>query len=283
MLKITRCLCIVMTVMSLVPTTGWSAEQMVLTREDQRPVKVVKYLPQQDCQGVAIISHGAGGSQYGYSYLANFLQQQKWLVLVVDHQESNSEVLKQLLSRQSMIESLTEMVTTASAYRGRFMDISVAQTWGKQHCVGERQIMIGHSMGAATTMLLAGAENNLKVLAPKLSFDAYIALSPQGVGSIFPKDAWRDINKPVLLLTGTKDRELHGSWQSRQDAFYSLPVGCKWLGVINRANHLNFAGKGASAKTESLVTQTIAAFIEGVKKKQCQLPELMRGIKLQAK
>ncbi|MEN9568385.1 MAG: hypothetical protein RLZZ69_3581, partial [Cyanobacteriota bacterium] len=110
----------------------------------------------------------------------------------------------------------------------------------------------------------AGAENNLNVLAPKLSFDAYIALSPQGVGSIFPKDAWRHINSPVLLLTGTKDRELHGSWQSRQDAFYSLPTGCKWLGVINRANHINFAGKGASAKTESLVTQTIAAFIEGV-------------------
>lgn len=283
MLSISRYVSIMMTGMSLLSTIGWTAEQMVLTREDQRPVTVVKYVPQQHCQGVAIISHGAGGSEYGYSYLANFLQQQQWLVLVVDHQESNSEVLKQLLRRQGMIEALSELVTMPSAYTARFMDISIAQTWGKQHCIGDRQLMIGHSMGAATTMLLAGAENNLNVVAPKLSFDAYIALSPQGVGSIFPKDAWRHINKPVLLLTGTKDRELHGSWQSRQDAFYSLPAGCKWLGVINGANHLNFAGKGASGKTERLVTQTVAEFIEGVKQKQCQPLLKLKGLSLRNK
>ncbi|HMY28989.1 MAG TPA: hypothetical protein PK211_08430 [Agitococcus sp.] len=283
MLSISHYVSIMMTGMNLLPTIGWAAEQMVLTREDQRPVTVVKYIPQQSCQGVAIISHGAGGSEYGYSYLANFLQQQQWLVLVVDHQESNSEVLKQLLRRQGMIEALTELVTTASAYQGRFMDISMAQAWAKQHCAGSLQVLLGHSMGAATTMLLAGAENNLNVLAPKLSFDAYIALSPQGVGSIFPKDAWRHINKPVLLLTGTKDRELHGSWQSRQDAFYSLPAGCKWLGVINGANHLNFAGKGASGKTERLVTQTVAEFIEGVKQKQCQPLLKLKGLSLRNK
>ena len=118
MLSISRYVSIMMTGIGVLPTIGWAAEQMVLTREDQRPVTVVKYIPQQHCQGIAIVSHGAGGSEYGYSYLANFLQQQQWLVLVVDHQESNSEVLKQLLRRQGMIEALTELVTTASAYQG---------------------------------------------------------------------------------------------------------------------------------------------------------------------
>ncbi len=260
-----------------------AAEQMSLPRADKHMVNVVKYFPDKECQGVAIISHGAGGSEYGYTYLANFLQQQNWLVLVVGHQESGSDVLKQLLRRQGMIEALSEMVTTPSFYQARFMDIGVAQTWGKQHCAGQRQIMIGHSMGAATTMLLAGAENNLNVDAPKLSFDAYIALSPQGVGDIFPKDAWRHISQPVLLLTGTKDRELHGSWQTRQDAFYSLPAGCKWLGVINGANHLNFAGKGFSQRTEFLVTQTIKAFIDGVKQQNCQPTFQLENLTLKSK
>ena len=58
-----------------------------------------------------------------------------------------------------MIEALTELVTTASAYQGRFMDISMARAWGKNNIAQVHyKVLLGHSMGAATTMLLAGAK-----------------------------------------------------------------------------------------------------------------------------
>ena len=53
MLSISRYVSIMMTGIGVLPTIGWAAEQMVLTREDQRPVTVVKYIPQQHCQGIA--------------------------------------------------------------------------------------------------------------------------------------------------------------------------------------------------------------------------------------
>jgi len=73
-------------------------------------------------------------------------------------------------------------------------------------------------MGAATVMMQAGALNKLNIAeVPK--FTAYIAISPQGSGLIFPENAWNDINQPVLMLTGTQDKELGGlSWQNKNRA-----------------------------------------------------------------
>ena len=80
-----------------------------------------------------------------------------------------------------------------------------------------------------------------------------------------------------------KDNELNGTWETRKDAFASLPVGCKWLGVIDGATHISFAERSFSGKTESLITQTTLAFLNGVKAKSCAVPEQLKGMSLQAK
>ena len=124
-------------------------------------------------------------------------------------------------------------------------------------------------MGAATVMIEAGARNKVGVQGAD-SFNAYIALSPQGNGSIFPENAWSGIRRPVLLITGTRDTELGGaSWETRTEPFTNMPPGCKWLGVIDGASHLNLAGNGMSRKTETLTVQTISAFLDGIHTGDC--------------
>jgi predicted dienelactone hydrolase len=144
-------------------------------------------------------------------------------------------------------------------------------------------VLIGHSMGAATVMMQAGALNKLNIAeVPK--FTAYIAISPQGSGLIFPEMAWSDINPPVLMLTGTQDKELGGlSWQTRTEPFNNMKSGCKWLGVIDGATHMNFAGRGISKKTETLTSQVIREFLTGVQASDCKLLNQISGMTISVK
>ena len=118
-------------------------------------------------------------------------------------------------------------------------------------------------------MLEAGAGNELK-LAGQDRFDAYVALSPQGPGSIFPKDAWSKITKPMLMLTGTGDKALEGGWMTRTVPYDDMPAGsCKWLGVIDGATHMNFAGSGFSRKTEALTIHAAQTFLDSLAAGSC--------------
>ena len=264
--------------------SGFSSAQelMTLTRQDKHNVPVQVYKPNSQCVATAIISHGAGGSEHGYEYLAEFLRQQQFLVLVVGHKESGTATLSTIMLDKGFIPALSELITTPSAYQARFMDISAAKAWATQQCKAPLNVLIGHSMGAATAMIEAGATNKLGLKGAD-GFDAYVAMSPQGVGTIFVADAWKNIKKPVLMLTGTKDNELNGTWETRKDAFASLPVGCKWLGVIDGATHISFAERSVAGKTESLVTNTTLAFLNGVTAKNCAMPEPLKGMSLQVK
>jgi hypothetical protein len=56
------------------------------------------------------------------------------------------------------------------------------------------------------------------------------------------------------------------------------------MGVIDGATHMNFAGNGLGHESvESIVTNTVAQFLEGVRAGGCVLPAATGGIKLQAK
>lgn len=260
-----------------------SQSLLTVTRQDRVKVQMNAYQPESHlCLGTAIISPGAGGSESGYEYLAKALSETGWLAIVIGHQESGRGAVRKLVRERGLKAGLSELVTDPSAYEGRFMDIDAARQWAASLCKSPFAVLIGHSMGAATAMLEAGAENKLG-LNGKDSFNAYVALSPQGSGSIFPRDAWRRINKPVLTLTGTRDSGLDSQWASRMEPFDNMPPGCKWLGVIDGATHMNFAGRGISGRTENLTTRTILSFLKNAKEGDCGVPPSERGIEIRAK
>ena len=259
-------------------------EATQLTRQDQQRVVVTAYAPKaESCRGVAIVSPGAGGSEAGYRYLGEALSALSYLAVVVGHRESGRDALREHTRHSGLREGLAELITEPDAYRGRFMDIAAARNWAQSRCKGSEAILIGHSMGAATVMMEAGARNKLGIQGSN-TFSAYIALSPQGPGSIFPENAWSGIRKPVLLMTGTRDTELGGaSWQTRTEPFTNLPPGCTSLGVIDGASHMNFAGNGLSRKTEALTARTVGAFLDGVNTGECRPMQHTPGVNLKTK
>jgi hypothetical protein len=85
------------------------------------------------------------------------------------------------------------------------------------------------------------------------------------------------------MLTGTKDRGLEGDWSWRTLPFQDLPNGCKWLGVINGANHMNFAGVGASAATQKVTMLALNAFLDTVRSNCVMSPPKTKGITFMSK
>ena len=259
-------------------------ELIELKREDSKSVPAMVYKPSiSECKGVAIISHGAGGSEKGYTYLGTAMSSFGYLAVVVGHQESGFQAVQELIGGKTLSDGLAKLITDPKAYQARFMDIAVAKDWAQGQCNSKVAVLIGHSMGAATVMMQAGALNKLNIAeVPK--FTAYIAISPQGSGLIFPENAWNDINQPVLMLTGTQDKELGGlSWQTRTEPFNNMKSGCKWLGVIDGATHMNFAGRGISKKTETLTSQVIREFLTGVQASDCKLLNQISGMTISVK
>ena len=197
----------------LTSTAAIGQDLISLQRKDSKTVSAMVYKPiASECKGVAIISHGAGGSEKGYTYLGSAMSDFGYLAVTVGHQESGLQVVKEQTSGTTLSEGLAKLITDPKAYQARFMDIAVAKEWAQSQCNSKVAVLIGHSMGAATVMMAAGARNKLNI-AEVSNFTAYIAISPQGSGLIFPEMAWSDINPPVLMLTGTQDKELGGlSW-----------------------------------------------------------------------
>ena len=258
-----------------------AAEPLRLERADGNTIAIQDYAPIGTCQGTAILSHGAGGSEYGLAYLARFLQKQGWHALVIGHQESGRSALRAKMPGFDVKAGLSGLITDEQAYLSRFADIQSALAWSQTRCQSAFTVLIGHSMGAATTMLAAGAKNHLG-LDTHIAFDAYIAMSPQGVGRIFPSHAWSSITVPVFSLTGTEDQELDSNWRSRLTAYQSMPSGCKRQGIIEGANHMAF-GRGGSSAQEALITKSILEFLNDVKTKNCLNPYQEPGILIESK
>ena len=266
-------------------TTPVMAQELVrVPRSDgtQTPLRV--YSPSiSGCAPLALISPGAGGDENGYSYLAEGLRGAGWQAIVMGHQESGRKALgADIRQRRGIKTGLEALVTDPKAYEARLMDIGATLNWASGHCKPPFLALLGHSMGARTVMVEAGAKNSLGVKGEN-RFNAYVALSPDGPGPMFPDDAWSQLAKPMLLLTGTRDKSLDGDWKTRTIPYERMPPGCKWLGVIDGATHMNFAGVGFAASTEKLVLLEIKTFLESLRGRKCGVPVLAPEISVNSK
>jgi dienelactone hydrolase len=207
-----------------------------------------------------------------------------WRAIVMGHKESGRAALTSDIRQQHSIKrGLRELVDDPTAYDARLMDIAAALKWVGQSCKTPFVALIGHSMGARTVMIEAGAKNKIGVKGLH-RFDAYVAISPDGPDPVFPENAWSDIKKPMLILTGTRDKSMQtGDYKSRTIPYDNLTTGCKWLGVIDEATHMNFAGVGFAGTTEKLTLLETKAFLDGLRSGKCASPVQAEGIELKSK
>jgi predicted dienelactone hydrolase len=111
----------------------------------------------------------------------------------------------------------------------------------------------GHSMGATTAQLLAGARarGTADLTDPRPL--AFVALSPQGENDQLSADAWRGIKRPMMILSGTQDRGAGGrppDW--RKESFENSAPGDKYLVFIAGAMHMSFTGRLAGPDYERI-------------------------------
>ncbi|WP_263365691.1 alpha/beta hydrolase family protein [Edaphobacter bradus] len=238
------------------------------------------------CAPLAVISHGAGGTENGYVYLARAMAQMGYTTVVMGHRESGPEAM-----RVDILRHVPEAVESRKTEQARLLDVGAALKWADEQCRSPFRVLLGHSMGSETVMLEAGAKNIVGVTSPPSGqdrFDAYVALSPEGPGNHFPDHAWTKIRKPVLALTGTQDLALNGrGWESRLIPWKEMPgsIGkCQWMAVIDGAKHMNFAGAGAEAgHVNAMAMATVGSFLDGARKGNCPLPAVKAGMTVQAK
>lgn len=282
--------CVIICVAAFRPL--WCQERVTAQRADghQTPMIVYRTTDTGACAPLALISHGAGGSETGYRYIAESLAREGFTAIVMGHRESGFEALSSDILGDGIRQGVRTLVTDQNAEQARLMDVGAALKWSDAQCRAPVRVLLGHSMGAATVMLEAGAKNIIGVPSPPAGldrFDAYIALSPQGPGIVFPEHAWSGIRKPLLVLTGTRDQNLQGGPEARQIPWRDMPGSagqCQWLGVIDGATHMNFAGSGIGVeRVEPMVTATIVEFLAGARRHNCGKPAPIAGMTLQSK
>jgi pimeloyl-ACP methyl ester carboxylesterase len=273
---------------ALLACTGFaSATETISTpRADGAPVPMIVYEPAHanGCPPLALLSPGAGGDERGLRYLGEALSADGWRTIAIGHRESGPAALKRdIAEMRSIHDGVARMVDDPAAYRARFMDIDAAKKWAQSRCRAPFTVLIGHSMGARTVQLEAGARNTAG-LKPDGGFDAYVALSPSGPAPMFASDSDAAIRAPILMITGTRDDGLGGDYRWRMRAFDTLPAGhCDRLAVIPDASHMNLAGAFFAGKTEDAVIPLIETWLAGLRSRRCATPPRLDGVSIVTK
>jgi len=261
-----------------------ASQAIAVPRADGATTPLVVFDAQAaSCPPLVLVSPGAGGTEKGMTYLGDALSSDGWRVIVLGHKESGPQALRGDMRRAGLLRGLKDLVADPDAYRARFMDIDAALKWSEQRCHAPFKALLGHSMGARTVMLEAGAQNNLGARGEN-RFDAYVALSPPGPDAVFPAGAERPITAPMLLVTGTRDDTIdRQGFEERTQSFASLRSTCGWMAVIDGATHLNFAGLGFAGKTEAATVALSTRFLDALRDGRCARPPVLSGVRITIK
>lgn len=237
-----------------------SVQRADLPRSDGGVTPIVVSGPADPCAPTVIFSHGLGG-QAGFAPALGAAFAARGIRLVaMSHAESGPSVLRGAILSGGGRDALIAAASDPALHAARSRDLDAALTFATRPCRPRRLVLMGHSMGAATTMIEAGATHR-SASGGADRFDAYVAVSPQGVGYAFRQGAWRGVRKPVLMITGTRDESADGDWTTRRSAFEGLPPGSKRLAVLPGVGHIALAGRSpeVAATLAALVSEFVGA------------------------
>ena len=158
---------------------------------------------------LVVFSHGIGGSRDGYRYLGSYFAANGYASLHVQHVGSDRQLW--FGNPLGLVFRLTEAAQEAEALN-RVKDVKFALSRLLAEPVGssinpQRLVAAGHSYGANTTMLLAGAQvSSVPYAAKDPRFTAAILISaPPFYGMGNPQSIVSSIDVPTLHITATAD------------------------------------------------------------------------------
>lgn len=253
---------------------------MALNRADGATTRVRTQGPSHGCPPTAIFSHGLGGGIGGNSVLISQLAEKGWHILALEHVESGPAALTGMTKAEVPGHYFRARAGDPHRHQARFADLDAAYLEATKSCRPPQLLLIGHSMGATTAMLEAGAVARFGRMGSD-RFDAYVALSPRGAGMLFHTDAWQNVEKPMLMVTGPMDASVEGDWTTRLSAFEGLPAGRKLLAIVPDASHADMGGY--AEPTASKITALVVEFARSVAAKQRLLNSSVAGIQVRDK
>lgn len=257
------------------------------------PPLVLRYPANGKARGIVVFCHGLGSSGRAYGDLTDCWVRQGFVVIHPTFADSIFEVAKAFpdLSLDPTDESLVLWVRTLPHVRPHMLGILHDPAYWLDRVRIVQGIVeglpailsgtgidptdlplgiAGHSFGAHTTQLLAGAEIDLPE-GPKnfrdTRFAAALVLSGQGRDQQGLREgSWDGSTGPVLTVTGKKDGGAKGQdWRWKCEPFELAPPGGKMLAVLGDANHYlgGMTPEGSVVPVHfDALKQVTAAFLE---------------------
>ncbi len=225
---------------------------------------------------VVVFSHGMGGSREAFGPLSEHWASRGYAVIHCTHDDSVQ--LRRSKGEKLTLDSFMQRGVSQVDPVGRVDDIklildsladieqkipALRDAKGRGRLDRERIGMAGHSAGALTTQMIAGAQTRLGRAAGAKGFaderiKAFMPISPQGVGRLgMGEGAWKDIKIPMLTVTGSEDTVAFTTEtpESRKHPFeYSAALGNKYLLWIEGARHGSF--QAAPGQGDALLPMT---------------------------
>ena len=234
---------------------------------------------------VIVYSHGHGGSGTagsGSGITAQALADLGYIVIAPTHLDSSAVYPATITQQFGLFNPVSSLHRTADVQFALDQVATLVAALPGYSADASRPVVAGHSHGAFTAALIAGAQSDLHAggLAPNNPygmtaiadprFAAAILLSPQGAdtpwGGLSPT-SWNGIRIPLLVVTGTLDDELGlAGWQGRLDPFGESGVAGAAV-VYRDATHADIGGNtsipGMTASIVGLADRFLDGFLGG--------------------
>ena len=229
-----------------------------------RVVPVRLYLPRGASSDkpapLVVFSHGIGGSRMGYSYLGSHWASQGVASLHLQHVGSDRNVWfgspLGLVGRLQGAAQDGEAI--ARVHDLRFALDRIFESPAAPRLDARRIVAAGHSYGANTTLLAAGArvERNgawIDLREPRLR-GAIIISAPPFHGERSPQAILSSVTLPTLHITATEDIiRIPGYYSGAEDrvaVFDAIGSAQKTLAVFNGGSHSMFTDRAGTGGAE---------------------------------
>ena len=182
---------------------------------------------------VIVFSHGNGSKGDMYKGFTDYWASHGYVVIQPTHMDSTSLGFK---TKRDNMREMYQQILQVTDTRRQDMSFIVDSLDLIETIVPDLEdkldrtklVAAGHSMGAATAMIVAGMTllnpmDGYAETSDETRFKVLLMISDPGTMALMPKEPWKGVRVPTLISTGTKDFSDVGSDRIKAPFKYKIP------------------------------------------------------------